>query len=152
MPSGSRTAWYQTLNAMAALIELMDRELQADCGTPLAYYDVLVEVYRSPGHCIRMSELADRVLLSRSWITRRVRKLEEAGLLTRSASPDDGRGVTAHLTPEGLTAFRAMERSHSASIRRHFAAHLSAEEADQISRTFAGIAGQARAALQEIDR
>ena len=151
MLSGSRRAWYQTLNATTALLELMDRELQADCGVPLAFYDVLVEVYRAPGHCIRMSELADRVLLSRSWITRRVRQLEQAGLIARCASPDDGRGVTAALTPQGLEAFRAMDRSHAASIRRHFAAHLSAEEADQISRTFADIAAQARGALAELD-
>lgn len=151
MPSDSRRAWYQTLNAMTALVELMDRELRADCEVPLAFYDVLVEVYRSPGHCIRMSELADRVLLSRSWITRRVRQLEEAGLLTRTAAADDRRGITAELTPRGLTAFRAMESSHSASIERHFGAHVSAEEARLIARTFATIAAQARGTLSDRD-
>ncbi len=149
MTPGSRTAWYHTLSAMTALVELMDRELQGCCGRPLAFYDVIVEIYHSPGHSIRMSELADRVLLSRSWITRRVRQLEDAGLIHRGAATDDRRGITATLTPSGLDTFRAMERSHAASIQRHFGAHLSAEETRLISRTFATIASHAREALSD---
>src|SRR5579875_1263886 len=147
MSRGHRSAWYHTLNAMTALIELMDRELQADCGVPLAFYDVMVEVYRSPGHAIRMNELADRVLLSRSWITRRVRQLEDAGLLARVADSDDRRGIIAQITPHGLEVFDAMERSHSASIRRHFAAHLTRDDAQVIDQAFAMIGKQARRAL-----
>jgi DNA-binding MarR family transcriptional regulator len=149
MPPGSRSAWYHTLDAMTALVELMDRELRSECGCPLAFYDVLVEIYHSPGHSIRMSELADRVLLSRSWITRRVGQLEGAGLIARGAATEDRRGITATLTPHGLDAFQAMERSHAASIQRHFGTHLSAEEARLISRTFAAIASHAREALSD---
>lgn len=147
MPRPTRTAWYQTLSAMTALLELMDRELKEDCGFPLAWYDVMIEVYRSPGHAIRMSELADRVLLSRSWITRRVRQLEDAGLLTRAPAPDDQRGIIASLTPSGLDTFRELERSHAASINRHFTAYLSRDDAQLIQQRFATIATQARAAL-----
>lgn len=152
MPPGSRSAWYHTLSAMTALVELMDRELQADCGVPLAFYDVMIEVYRAPGHSIRMSDLAERVLLSRSWITRRVGQLEAAGLLIRCGVADDRRGVTAELTPRGLDAFQAMERSHAASIQRHFGAHLSAEEARLISRRFTTIDTQAREHLARRSR
>lgn len=70
-----------------------------------------------------MSELADRVLLNRSWITRRVRQLEGAGLLVRTVAPDDQRGIIASLTRSGLHTFRRMERSHEASINRHFGTH-----------------------------
>jgi DNA-binding MarR family transcriptional regulator len=146
-PTPSRTAWYHTLSAMTALVELMDRELQRDCGVPLAWYDVMIEVYRSPGHAIRMSDLADRVLLSRSWITRRVRQLEDAGLLCRSAATDDLRGVTACLTPAGLEALRSMERSHTNSIDRHFAPYLEDPDARLIAERFAVIALSARREL-----
>lgn len=149
MPPGSRSAWFHTLSAMTALVELMDRELQADCGRPLAFYDVMVEIYHSPGHSIRMSDLADRVLLSRSWITRRVRQLEDAGLIARSAATEDRRGITATLTPHGLDVYEAMERSHAASIHRHFGTHLSAEDARLIDRAFAAIAAHARQALAD---
>lgn len=152
MPSPARLAWYQTLNAMTALLELMDRELQQDCAVPLAWYDVMIEVYRSPDHSIRMSELADRVLLSRSWITRRVRQLEDAGLLTRTVAPDDQRGIIASLTPSGLQTFRKMERSHQASVNRHFSAHLNDHDARLIEQRFASIAAHARSNLRETSR
>lgn len=152
MPSPARLAWYQTLNAMTALLELMDRELQQDCGVPLAWYDVLIEVYRSPDHSIRMSELADRVLLSRSWITRRVRQLEDAGLLTRTVAPDDQRGIIASLTPSGLYTFRKMERSHQASINRHFSTHVSDHDARLIEQRFAAIAAHARSTARRTAR
>jgi DNA-binding MarR family transcriptional regulator len=134
---------------MTAVLELMDRELQEDCGLPLAWYDVMIEVYRCPGHSIRMSELADRVLLSRSWITRRVRQLEDAGLLTRTPAPEDQRGIIASLTPAGLDTFRKLERSHAASINRHFATHLNHDDAELIAQRFAVIAEYARNALPQ---
>ncbi len=152
MPTPARSAWYQTVSAITSLLELMDSELQRDCGIPLAWYDVMVEVYRSPGHSIRMGELADRVLLSRSWITRRVNQLEDAGLLTRTAASGDLRGVTASLTTAGLETFRRLERSHTASINRHFAAHLSDEDARLIDQRFATIALHAKSARRQAER
>ena len=76
MPAPRRLAWYQTLRAYTVLLDIMDGELQAECGVPLAWYDVLIEISNAPGHAIRMNELADKVLLSRSWLTRRVAQLE----------------------------------------------------------------------------
>lgn len=152
MPFRSRRAWYESLRAHVALIELMDRELQADCGVPLAWYDVLVEVAHSPDGEIRMSELADRVLLSRSWLTRRVTQLEEAGLLRRRTAEGDQRGVCAALTPRGRETFRDMERSHSASIQRHFSRHLSPEDAEVIAQVFTRVATSALEALLGAER
>jgi DNA-binding MarR family transcriptional regulator len=53
---------------------------------PIAWYDVLVEISHAPGHAIRMHELADKVLLSRSWLTRRVAQLKREGLVERRAA------------------------------------------------------------------
>ena len=111
MPAPRRLAWYQTLRAYMVLLEIMDAELQADCGVPLAWYDVLIEISNAPGHAIRMNELADKVLLSRSWLTRRVAQLEREGLVERRAASGDGRGIIAAMTPKG------------ASLRRHGAIH-----------------------------
>lgn len=143
-----RAAWYASLEGHEVLLRLMDDELRADCGMPLVWYDVLIKVWLSPGHSIRMSELADQVLLSRSWLTRRVVQLEEAGLVERLRTGDDGRGVVARMTELGVREFRKMEDSHARSIARHFSGHLNAEEAALVRACFTRVADQGRAALR----
>lgn len=140
MPPTPRQAWYQALRAYTVLLEIMEAELQADCGVPLAWYDVLVEINQAPGRTIRMNDLADRVLLSRSWLTRRVAQLERAGLVERRSASGDGRGVLAAMTANGRKAFAAMERSHARSIHRHFSGHLDDLEVAVITESFARIA------------
>ncbi len=76
-----------------------------------------------------MSELARKVVLSRSGLTRLVDKLEVAGLLTRESTPADGRGAFAALTDEGMAALRQAWPVYARSILKHFAQHLSDEEA-----------------------
>lgn len=151
MPAPRRLAWYQTLRAYTMLLEILDAELQADCGVPLAWYDVLVEISNAPGHAIRMNELADKVLLSRSWLTRRVVQLEREGLVERRAASGDGRGIIAAMTPKGLAAFAAMEHSHSRSIRRHFSVHLDDDEAAVIAAAFGRIADRGIGSLRRDD-
>ena len=148
MPAPRRLAWYQTLRAYTVLLEIMDTELQAECGVPLAWYDVLIEISNAPGQAIRMNELADKVLLSRSWLTRRVAQLEREGLVERRAASGDGRGIIAAMTPKGRDAFAAMERSHSRSIRRHFSELLDDDEATVIAATFSRIADRGTRALR----
>ena len=60
MPSPKRAAWYHSLRAHTAVLELMDQELMDACGHPLAFYDVLIEIWRAPGHALRMNELAGK--------------------------------------------------------------------------------------------
>ena len=149
MPTSKRAAWYQTLRAHTALIDLMDRDLRAATGYPLAFYDVMVELWHSPGHSLRMSDLADRVLLSRSWVTRRIEQLERAGLVARQPAQGDERGVVAQVTPAGARAFAAMERQHATSIEEHFSRFLDARDSGIVARRFAAMADNARARLRE---
>jgi DNA-binding MarR family transcriptional regulator len=143
-PSTKRLAWLRSFEAHTYLVELMDADLRRDCGVPLALYDVLIKLWHAADHRLRMADLADQVLLSRSWLTRRVVQLEAAGLVTRVGSGDDGRGVLAAMTPDGIERFRQLERSHAESIRRRFSAHMSAEEATVVAEVFARIAAEAR--------
>lgn len=145
--SQRRAAWYQSLRAHSAVMELFERELQAECGMSVGWYDVLVRVYLSPGHAIRMGDLADQVLTSRSWLTRRVDQLVAAGLVERCSAHGDRRGVQARLTREGRRAFIRLERSHAASIDRHFASLLTDDEAAVITGAMKRIDDDARAAL-----
>ena len=108
------------LEAHGALMRIQEEEIQADCGISLAWYDVLIHLAEAPGHTLRMAELADRLALSPSWLTRRVEVMERAGLLRRCRATDDRRGVCAALTPEGVSTSRRAARSHGRSIRAHF--------------------------------
>ena len=128
-PSGKRLAWLRMLEAHTRLVELMESDLRRDCGVPLVWYDIMIKIWVSPGRRIRMAELAEQALLSRSWLTRRVVQLERAGLVTRAGAGDDGRGVFVEMTPIGLDTFERMEESHAKSIARHFSTHISKDEA-----------------------
>ncbi len=139
-----RTAWYRSLQAHVVLIDLFDREMQRDCGVPMVWYDVLIKLWLAPGKSLRMSELADQALLSRSWLTRRVIQLEDAGLVSRTSADGDGRGVAATMTDKGKRVFLELEKSHARSIERHFSQHLNAEEAAVISSAFDRIARAGR--------
>ena len=125
------------LEAHTRLIELMETDLRRDCGVPLVWYDIMIKIWVAPERRLRMAELAEQVLLSRSWLTRRIVQLEQAGLVTRTGAGDDGRGVLVEMTAAGLDMFARMERSHARSIAIHFSAHVSQDEARMMSAAFA---------------
>lgn len=103
----------------ARLRDLLDRELRAAHGLTLADYGVLVHLSESGPEGLRMSDLAELLVLSRSGLTRRVDSLERAGLVTRRACPADGRGAMAALTPCGRDRLAAAAPTHVAGVRRH---------------------------------
>ncbi len=146
-PDVRRNAWYHSIRAHTAVMEILERELMEQTGMSVAWYDVLVCLYKSPDHSMRMSELADQVLMSRSWLTRRVDQLVGVGLVERCSASGDGRGVQAKLTRQGKRAFIRLERSHGASINDHFASLLSEEEAEVMVRAMAKIERSARNTL-----
>jgi DNA-binding MarR family transcriptional regulator len=122
-------AWRAFIRTHALLIEQMDSELAEAGQIPLNWYDVLVELAAVPDHRLRMNELARKVVLSRSGLTRLVDRLEEAGLLSRESDRADRRGAYAVLTEPGLAALRQAWPVYAAGIVRHFTSHLSDEEA-----------------------
>ena len=148
MPPGpKRAAWRAVLFAQNALVRIFDDELQRDCATSLQVYDVLIRIWLAPSHTLRMSELAQSAVLSRSWITRRVDRLEKSGLVERFSSGDDGRGVCVRLTRAGEQAFARLEASHARSIERHFSAYVTEEEALVIARVLDRVTAAAHETL-----
>ena len=134
-------AWRAYLRAHATITRALEAELVAEQRLSLAAYDVLVQLAEAPERRLRMTELADAVLLSRSGVTRLVDRLERAGLVTRGRVADDGRGVAARLTDAGLARLRTAARTHLAGVHEHFVARL--EPADlaaleRVSRLLAG--------------
>ncbi len=117
-------AWRAFLRAHARVTRALEAELVAEARITLAAYDVLVQLAEAPGHKLRMTELAEAVLLSRSGVTRLVDRLERLGLVSRGPVEEDGRGVAASLTPAGLDRLRAASGTHLAGVVRHFARRL----------------------------
>lgn len=127
-------AWRQFLRAHATITRALEAELVAEQELSLASYDVLVQLAEAPGRQLRMTELADAVLLSRSGVTRLVDRLEKVGLVSRYPVETDGRGVAAGLTEAGLQRLRIASRTHLAGIVRHFAARLDADDLTALER------------------
>ncbi|HWC81967.1 MAG TPA: MarR family transcriptional regulator [Pseudonocardiaceae bacterium] len=126
--------WRSFLRAHAKVIRALEAELLAAQRLSLASYDVLVQLAEAPGRRLRMTELADAVLLSRSGVTRLVDRLERDGLVQRGPVDSDGRGVVAVLTEAGLDRLRAATGVHLSGVVRHFVEVLDPEELDPLGR------------------
>src|SRR5262245_34856732 len=113
-------AWAALLRVHAALVPRLDRELRQAAGMPLAWYDVLLELHAAPGGRLRMSDLGERVVLSRTRVSRVVDELVDAGLVLREANPHDGRSALATLTQAGGRRFRGAAPAYLIGNARHF--------------------------------
>lgn len=121
-------SWRAFLRAHARITRVLEAELLSGQGISLAAYDVLVQLVEAPAWQLRMTELADAVLLSRSGVTRLVDRLERDGLVTRARVREDGRGVVAALTEQGYERLRRATGTHLAGIKTHFADVLTETE------------------------
>jgi len=121
-------AWGALLRVHAALVPQLDRELQAKHHLPLAWYDVLLELYYSPDRRLRMSELGERVTLSRTRVSRLADEMTVAGLVVREANPDDRRSAYAVLTSKGRTVFRQAAPTYLDGIDEQFGSALTLAE------------------------
>ena len=116
------------LRAHAELTRELDAQLAREHQLPLSSYEVLLFLADSPGGRMRMSELAESVLLSRSGLTRLVDRLEREGLLKRERCESDARGLFAEITPEGRRLFDAARRTHLDGVRALFLDRFSRDE------------------------
>jgi DNA-binding MarR family transcriptional regulator len=121
-------AWRGMLEVHARVTQRLDAQLQAEHGISAPAYEVLMFLDDAPEHRMRMSEIADRVLLSRSGCTRLVDRLADQAYVTRCADTTDGRGLYAQLTEAGLAKIRAARATHRDGIRRFFLDRLTATD------------------------
>ena len=126
-------AWRGFLRAHAALSRELDAELTAAHGLPLSTYEVLLFLADSAEGHMRMSDLADSVLLSRSGLTRLVDRLERDGLVERRACPGDARGMNAVITAAGRERFAQARRTHLDGVRRRYLDQLSQREQELLA-------------------
>jgi len=120
--------WERTLRAVSRLLREFDKEMQAEAGVTLVWYDVLLHLHMAPEKRLRMQTLSDSLVLTRSGATRLVDRIEKAGFVRREPATEDRRGYYAILTDEGQKVFDHAQREHGEDIKRKFGAHLDAAE------------------------
>src|SRR5689334_21558930 len=120
--------WRTFLQAHATLLRRQEADLEADGQLSLADLDVLIHLSSAEGCRLRMSELADTVLLSRSGMTRRIDRLEASGLVQRHECAADRRGAYAGITPAGLERLQRAKPTHLRGIEEHFVSRLTDDD------------------------
>lgn len=130
-------AWSAFLRAHARIVRRLEAELQADQDLALTDYDVLVQLAQADERRLRMSELADRLMLSRSGATRLVDRLVAARLVERVTCDDDRRGQWASLTDAGHERLRRASPTHLRGVGEHFLGRLSVDELEGLGRMLA---------------
>jgi DNA-binding MarR family transcriptional regulator len=118
-------AWRAVLLAQSRAVRAIERDMEAAGAIPLGWYDVLLELNAAPDRQLRMQDLAGRVVLSRTRVSRIVSELEQEALVERQADPDDGRAALATITPAGRAALKRAVPVYLAGIEEHFNRYLS---------------------------
>ena len=118
-------AWRAWLYSTTLLQDRLERDLTHSAGVSSAYYEILVQLSEAPERRMRMSQLADRCLASRSRLSHAVSRLEERGWVRRQVCAEDGRGQLAVLTDAGFAALEAAAPVHVESVRTHLFDQLS---------------------------
>jgi len=134
--------WRMFLRAHALLSRRLDEELRAEQGMSLAEYDALFQLAAARGGRLRMNQLADRVLLSRSGITRLVDRLVADGLVSRCQCSSDARGAEAVLTDDGLGRIRRARATHLRGVEQYFIDALSADERAKLGQSLGTVVGR----------
>ena len=134
-------AWQALLHAHHDLVDRLDAELRDEHDLTFGSYDVLLRLARAPGRCLRMTELAERVLMSPSGLTRMVDRLVAQGLVQRERFDGDARVMLARLTDRGRQVLRRAAATHVRGIRQHFTGKMSEEQLRQVADALEAIAG-----------
>lgn len=128
------TAWARLLRAQSRLLAAVERELKQAGLPPLGWYDVLLELSRPGIEGLRPVELEKRLLLAQYNLSRLLDRLDKAGLVERRAVADDGRGQLVVITAAGRDLRERMWPPYRDAVRRHFAAELTDQEVETLSR------------------
>jgi DNA-binding MarR family transcriptional regulator len=128
-------AFAALLQVQAAVVRRLEERLEEHRLVPIAQYDVLLELNAAPGRHLRMQQLSDRVVLSRSRVSRVVDEMVRAGLVRKEPDPDDRRGSYAAITEDGRAALRKAAPVYLQGIETEFLSHLSAGERRTLERS-----------------
>ena len=132
-------SWRTLINVTTGVLSVLDAELRAEHGLSLGEYEVLAHLSEEPERSLRMTDLAGRLRLSPSGITRRIDGLVRAGLVERRQCPSDRRGSNAVLTADGARRLRDAAPAHVRGVRAHFIDQLSERELANLAAALSNI-------------
>lgn len=135
-------SWRLLLETNSHLADALDRELTAKVGLPLTWHEVLAHLSPAPDGAMRMSDLADSVLLSKSGLTRLVDRMVGAGLIERRTCDSDRRGYLAAITEQGRHSFKESMPVFAKSLTAYFARYLSESEAKTLLELLGKVRGR----------
>lgn len=144
------SAWASFISAYVLVLDFMEDSFRRDGLPPLTWYDVLWLLDASPNGRMRMHELAERAVYSRSFISRIVTTLETEGLVVREVDESDGRGRVAVLTDKGRTLRRKMWPPYQQLIQEMFNAHMTAAELESMERGLRRVIANAHQRNQDL--
>lgn len=127
-------AWRGLLFAHAKVLRALESDMTEQHGLPITWFDLLSRLSQAPNQRLRMHELEEASLFTRSGITRLADRLEEAGLVRRERSADDRRGVYVALTSLGTARIQEVWPDHINSVERHFGRYLDSDDATALER------------------
>ncbi|MBW5484384.1 MarR family winged helix-turn-helix transcriptional regulator [Streptomyces bambusae] len=138
-------AWRGFLAASALVNRALDQQLKDDCDLSHPQYEILVRLAAEPEGELRMTELANGLVNSKSGLTYQVTQLEKAGLVRRRTCPTDVRGVFAVLTEAGRARLAEAAPGHVAAVRAHLIDVLTPEQLTAIADGLGEVSSRLRA-------
>ena len=125
---------------MTLLLDRLDADLRRNFDVSLAEYEILVRLSERPGQQLRMAQLADAMAHSRSRVTHTVKRMENADLVARSSSAEDGRGIVCSMTSHGFDLLKAMAPVHVNGVRDYLVDLASTEDFEALGRVMNTVA------------
>ena len=136
-------AWRLYFESAMALIDVLGGEMERGAGIPMRWYDVLIHLEEAPDG-LRMKDLAERILYSKSGFTNVVDRMEKEGLVKRVRPENDRRSILVVLTDTGREKMNEARRCHREGLEEHFSRHLSDSDIKALTRAFEKLTGHAR--------
>ena len=151
LDAGQQRTWRAFLMGTTLLMDRLDDDLRRTFNISLVEYEILVRLSESEGGQLRMAQLADALAHSRSRVTHTVARMEAAGLVQRSTSPEDGRGILATMTPKGHDLLVRVAPVHVTGVRDHLVDLVSPEDLAAVGRVFDAVSDHLVAAHPEME-
>jgi DNA-binding MarR family transcriptional regulator len=151
LDADQQSSWRSFVVGITLLIDRLDADLQHDFGLSLTEYEILVRLSERPDQQMRMAQLADALAHSRSRVTHTVTRMQKAGLVTRSSSPEDGRGIVCSLTDQGYALLAEAAHVHVTGVRDYLVDLVSPEDFAALGRVMDSVSDRLIACHPEMD-
>ena len=151
LDAGQQRSWRALVMGTTLLFDRLDDDLRRTCDLSLVEYEILVRLSEAEGRRMRMAQLADALAHSRSRVTHTVARMEKAGLVQRTVSPEDGRGVLAAMTDKGYELITQVAPVHVNGVRDHLVDLATPEDFAALGRVMNAVADHLVAAHPEME-